>query len=453
MKRIHIQNAILVNEGQQVKGSIVIENEKIAEILVGSEAPTTPCDEAIDAEGCYLLPGAIDGHVHFRDPGLTQKGDITSESRAAVAGGVTSIMDMPNTSPQTTSITALNDKLALMATKSLVNFSCYFGATNNNYAMLKELDKHRVCGVKLFMGASTGDMLVDKMNSLLRIFGGTDLPIAVHSEDQQTIKENVEKYTRLAKSTPDAESPKDLPAELHPLIRSEEACYRSTELAVRLAKEAHARLHVLHLSTGKELALFEKTPLAQKRITAEACVGHLIFDDSDYAGMQSLIKCNPAIKSRANREALREAVNSGLIDVIATDHAPHLLEEKQGGALKAASGLPMIQFSLVSMLELVDEQVFTIETIVEKMCHAPAEIYQINNRGYLRKGYQADLVLVRPNEGWVVTPDCIESKCKWSPLEGRTLHWKIDKTFVNGHLVYANGEINDHYRGQEIHFR
>ncbi|MEG2856333.1 dihydroorotase [Bacteroides sp.] len=453
MKRIYIKNAVLVNEGQQIKGSIVIENEQIAEILVAGQEPSAPCHEVIDAEGCYLLPGAIDGHVHFREPGLTQKADITSESRAAAAGGVTSIMDMPNTSPQTTTLQALNEKLDLFAAKSLVNYSCYFGATNNNYPQLKELDPHRVCGVKLFMGSSTGDMLVDRMSSLLNIFGGTDLPIAVHCEDQQTIKLNTEKYTQAARSTSDEAAPKDLPIEYHPLIRSEEACYHSTELAVRLAKQANARLHVLHLSTANELELFDTAPLAEKRITAEACVAHLLFDDSDYQTKQTLIKCNPAIKSDKNRQALRAAVNSGLIDVIATDHAPHLPADKEGGALKAASGMPMIQFSLVSMLELVDSQVFSIEKVVEKMCHAPAEIYQINNRGYLRKGYQADVVLVRPGQPWTVTADCIESKCQWSPLEGHTFQWKVEKTFVNGQLVYTNGEIDDRYRGQALRFR
>lgn len=453
MKRIYIKNAVLVNEGQQIKGSIVIENEQIAEILVAGQEPSAPCHEVIDAEGCYLLPGAIDGHVHFREPGLTQKADITSESRAAAAGGVTSIMDMPNTSPQTTTIQALNEKLDLFAAKSLVNYSCYFGATNNNYPQLKELDPHRVCGVKLFMGSSTGDMLVDRMSSLLNIFGGTDLPIAVHCEDQQTIRENTEKYTQAARSTSDEAAPKDLPIEYHPLIRSEEACYHSTELAVRLAKQANARLHVLHLSTANELELFDTAPLAEKRITAEACVAHLLFDDSDYQTKQTLIKCNPAIKSDKNRQALRAAVNSGLIDVIATDHAPHLPADKEGGALKAASGMPMIQFSLVSMLELVDSQVFSIEKVVEKMCHAPAEIYQINNRGYLRKGYQADVVLVRPGQPWTVTADCIESKCQWSPLEGHTFQWKVEKTFVNGQLVYTDGRIDDQYRGQALRFR
>ena len=446
MKRTFIKNAIIVNEGQQVAGSVVIEGEKIAEILVGDEAPVVPCDEIIDATGCYLLPGVIDDHVHFRDPGLTQKADITSESRAAAAGGVTSIMDMPNTSPQTTTLDALNAKFDLMAEKCSVNYSCYFGATNNNYPLLEQLDKHRVCGVKLFMGSSTGNMLVDKMASLLNIFNSTDLLIATHCEDQGIIKENTEKY--LAQYGVAG----DVPLKYHPNIRSTEACYQSSELAVRLARIADARLHILHISTAKELQLLENIPLSEKRITAEACVSHLLFTSSDYQELGTRIKCNPAIKKK-ERNALRDAVNSGLIDVIATDHAPHLLKDKEGGALKAASGMPMIQFSLVSMLGLVDERVFTIEKIVEKMCHAPAQIYEIHNRGFIRTGNQADLVLVRPNTEWTVTKDCTFSKCQWSPLEGHTFRWKVEKTFANGHLLYSDGVIDESYRGQELRIR
>ena len=422
MKRTLIQNAVIVNEGRKVLGSVVIENEKIAEILVGEEKATAPCDEVIDASGCYLLPGAIDEHVHFRDPGLTHKADITTESHAAAAGGVTSIMDMPNTNPQT----------------------CYFGATNKNYTQFAQLDKHRVCGVKLFMGSSTGNMLVDRMASLRNIFGGTDLLIAAHCEDQGIIKENTDKYKK--------EYGDDVPLALHPLLRSEEACYRSSELAVQLARETNARLHIMHISTAKELSLFSNVPLAQKRITAEACVSHLLFTEEDYQTLGARIKCNPAIKTAQDRKALQEAVNSGLIDAIATDHAPHLLSEKEGGALKAMSGMPMIQFSLVSMLELADKGVFTIEKVVEKMAHAPAQMYEIPNRGFIRKGYQADLVLVRPGSEWTVTTDCILSKCKWSPLEEHTFDWKVEKTFVNGHLLYNNGEIDETYRGQELFF-
>lgn len=330
MKRTLIKNAIIVNEGLQVPGSVIIEGEKIAEILVENQESAVPCDETIDATGCYLLPGVIDGHVHFRDPGLTHKADIITESRAAAAGGVTSIMDMPNTSPQTTTLDALNAKLDYLAEKCSVNYSCYFGATNNNYPLLEQLDKHRVCGVKLFMGSSTGNMLVDKMASLLNIFNGTDLLIATHCEDQSIIKDNTVKY--LEKYGADG----DVPLKYHPNIRSSEACYQSSELAVRLARIADARLHILHISTSKELQLFENIPLSEKRITAEACVAHLLFASSDYQELGTRIKCNPAIKKK-ERNALRDAVNSGLIDSIATDHAPHLISDKEGGALKAAS--------------------------------------------------------------------------------------------------------------------
>lgn len=446
MKRTLIKNAIIVNEGRQVAGSVVVEGEMIAEICVDGQEPAMPCEETIDATGCYLLPGVIDDHVHFRDPGLTQKADIATESRAAAAGGVTSIMDMPNTSPQTTTLDALNAKFDLMAEKCAVNYSCYFGATNNNYPLLEQLDKHRVCGVKLFMGSSTGNMLVDKMTSLLNIFNSTELLIATHCEDQSIIKENTEKF--LAKYGVDG----DVPLRYHPNIRSTEACYQSSELAIRLARIADARLHILHISTSKELQLFDTIPLAEKRITAEACVSHLMFTSSDYQELGTRIKCNPAIKKK-ERNALREAVNSGLIDVIATDHAPHLLKDKEGGALKATSGMPMIQFSLVSMLGLVDQGVFTIEKVVEKMCHAPAEIYEIHNRGFIRTGNQADLVIVRPNTEWTVTKDCIFSKCGWSPLEGHTFQWKVEKTFANGHLLYTDGAVDESYRGQELHFR
>lgn len=449
MKRTLIQNAIIVNEGRSVKGSVVIEDEKIAEILVAGQEPSVPCQEVINASGCYLLPGVIDDHVHFRDPGLTHKADITTESRAAAAGGVTSIMDMPNTSPQTTTLDALEAKFELYGEKCLVNYSCYFGATNNNYLEFKKLNKERVCGIKLFMGSSTGNMLVDKMTSLLNIFNGTDLLIAAHCEDQGMIKSTTEAYKKKF-----ADESGDLPLRYHPTVRSLKACYASSELAVRMARIADARLHILHISTAKELALFDNTiPLKDKRITAEACVPHLLFSTPSYQELGTRIKCNPAIKRVPNRTALIEAVNSNLIDVIATDHAPHLLKEKEGGALKAASGMPMVQFSLVSMLELCSKGVFTIEKIVEKMCHAPAILFQIHQRGYIRPGYQADLVLVRPDDPWTLTNDRILSKCKWSPLEGHPFNWKVEKTFANGHLLYSDNQVNETYRGQELRFR
>lgn len=447
MKRTLIHNATIVNEGQSIKGSIVIENGRIAEVLTDWKPLSAPCDETIDATGCYLLPGIIDDHVHFRDPGLTHKADIFTESCAAAAGGVTSIMDMPNTNPLTTTLDTLNAKLDLLNEKCVVNHSCYFGATNNNYNEFSKLDKHRVCGIKLFMGSSTGNMLVDKMNSLLNIFNGTDMLIAAHCEDQEIIKKNTAKYKE--KFADDAE----IPVNKHPLIRSALACYSSSKLAVRLANLAGARLHVLHVSTAKELSLFSDAPLSSlKNITAEACIAHLFYDSEDYKTLGARIKCNPAIKSESNRTALRAAVNSGLIDVIATDPAPHLLNEKEGGALKAMSGMPMIQFSLVSMLELVNKGIFTLETIVEKMCHAPAQIYRINERGYIREGYRADLVLVRPNTPWEVTTDRILSKCGWSPLEGHTFDWKIEKTFANGHLIYDDNTVDGTYRGEELRF-
>ena len=444
MKRILIKNAVIVNEGRKVPGSVVIEGEKIAEILVDRQEAAMPCDETIDASGCYLLPGAIDEHVHFRDPGLTHKADITTESHAAAAGGVTSIMDMPNTNPQTTTLEALNDKLALLAEKSSVNFSCYFGATNNNYPLFSQLDKKRVCGVKLFMGSSTGNMLVDRMASLRNIFGGTDLLIAAHCEDQGIIKENTDKYKK--------EYGDDVPLALHPVIRSEEACYRSSALAVQLARETNARLHIMHISTARELSLFSKAPLAEKRITAEACVSHLIFTEEDYQTLGARIKCNPAIKTAEDRKALQEAVNSGLIDAIATDHAPHLLAEKQGSCLEAASGGPLVQHSLQVMLEKSLQGEIPVETVVERMCHAPARLFGIDRRGFIRPGYYADMVLVDPKKSYTVTPENILTKCCWSPFMNHTFPVTIDKTFVNGVVAFQNGQVEPSCRGKELRF-
>jgi dihydroorotase len=447
MKRTLIRNAVIVNEGCRAEGSVVIGGEKIVDVLSG-EHPSVPCDEVIDARGGYLLPGVIDGHVHFRDPGLTHKADIGAESRAAAAGGVTSIMDMPNTNPQTVTLEAWNDKMERLSERSLVNYACYFGATQTNYTEFGKLDPHRVCGIKLFMGSSTGNMLVDRMNSLQNIFGGTDLLIATHCEDQSVISRNTVIYRERYGSG------EDIPLRFHPEIRSVEACYRSSELAVRLAVETGARLHVLHITTGKELELFDDGPVADKKITAEVCVPHLLFTAGDYDTLGARIKCNPAIKAEPNRRLLRDAVNSGRIDVIATDHAPHLPAEKEGGALKAMSGMPMIQFSLVGMLELVEEGVFTIEKIVEKMCHAPAQVYRIRNRGYIRPGYQADLVLVKRHDRTPVRMGPVYSKCNWSPLpEDTTFRWEIQKTFINGHPVYDDNRLDEACRGQALYFR
>ena len=444
MKRTYIHNARIVNEGQTFDGAIVIENEVIAEVLKAGETPTAPCDETIDAQGMYLIPGVIDDHVHFRDPGLTHKADMTSESKAAAAGGVTSYMDMPNTNPQTTTLEALEDKFKDAANKSIVNYSFYFGATNNNADDLAKLDKTQVCGVKLFMGSSTGNMLVDQMETLKNIFANAGMLIATHCEDQHIISANTAIYKEKYGEDPDVK--------YHPAIRNEEACYESSALAVKLAKETGARLHIMHISTAKELTLLENKPIEEKNITAEACVSHLFFCDKDYERFGARIKCNPAIKSEADRDALRQALTENLIDVIGTDHAPHLLSEKQGGALKAVSGMPTLQFSLNSVMELVHEGLLSMEQLVQKMCHAPATLYQIEKRGFIRPEYQADIVLLNPQKEWTVTNECILSKCGWSPMEGQTFHSKVEKTFVNGHLVYADNQVDESHRGQALRF-
>ena len=442
--RTYIHNARIVNEGQTFEGAIVIENEVIAEVLKAGEEPSAPCDETIDAQGMYLIPGVIDDHVHFRDPGLTHKADMSSESKAAAAGGVTSYMDMPNTNPQTTTLEALEAKYQDAAQKSIVNYSFYFGATNNNAGDLAKLDKTRVCGVKLFMGSSTGNMLVDQMDTLKNIFAHAGMLIATHCEDQHIISANTAIYKEKYGDDPDVK--------YHPAIRSEEACYESSALAVQLAKETGARLHIMHISTAKELSLLENKPIEEKNITAEACVSHLFFCDKDYERFGARIKCNPAIKSEADRDALRQALTENLIDVIGTDHAPHLLSEKQGGTLKAVSGMPTLQFSLNSVMELVHEGLLCIEQLVQKMCHAPATLYQIEKRGFIRPGYQADIVLLNPEKEWTVTSECILSKCGWSPMEGQTFHSKVEKTFVNGHLVYADNQVDESHRGQALRF-
>lgn len=444
MKRTWIKNARIVNEGLTFSGSIVIADEIIEEILKDGETPSTNCDETIDASGCYLIPGVIDDHVHFRDPGLTHKADIYTESMAAAAGGVTSYMDMPNTNPQTTTLEALENKFKDAGTKSIVNYSFYFGATNDNADLLGQLDKSRVCGVKLFMGSSTGNMLVDQMETLKNIFANAGMLIATHCEDQHIISANTALYKEKYGEDPDVK--------YHPEIRNEEACYQSSALAVQLAKETNARLHIMHISTAKELELLTDKPIEDKYITAEACVSHLFFCDKDYEKFGTRIKCNPAIKSEADRDALRQALTSNLIDVIGTDHAPHLLSEKQGGALKAVSGMPTLQFSLTAVMELVHEGLLSIEQLVQKMCHAPASLYQIEKRGFIRTGYKADIVLVNPTSTWTISNDCLLSKCGWSPMEGETFHSKVEKTFVNGCLVYTDNKVDTTHRGQELRF-
>ena len=435
-----IKGGTLVNEGRLFDGSIVVEDSRIAKIVEGNHTPDASYDEVIDASGCFVLPGIIDDHVHFREPGLTAKADMDTESQAAAAGGVTTYFDMPNTVPQTTTLEALEEKYALGAEKSHVNYAFFFGATNDNVALFSQLDKRRVPGIKLFMGSSTGNMLVDRQEALDQIFASADMPIMVHCEDTGIINHNMAAAKEKYGDDPNVTH--------HPEIRSAEACYESTKLAVALAKKHHARLHVAHLSTARELELFGDDPY----ITAEATVSHLFFCDRDYSLLGTRIKCNPAIKSERDREALREALNDGRISVIGTDHAPHLLSQKEGGCAKAASGMPMVQFSLVTMLELVDQGVLSLERLVELMCHHPATLFGVRHRGFLREGYQADIVLVRPNTGWTVTKELILSKCGWSPMEGHMYLWRIERTLCNGHTVWQQGRVDTDYIGQPVEF-
>ena len=441
--RTLISNPTIVNGGEQFVGSIVINNGKIVEILRGDELPRAECDEIIEATGLYLIPGVIDDHVHFREPGLTHKATIATESRAAAAGGVTSYMEMPNTIPQTTTIKALKEKNAIAAEESLINYSFFFGATNSNVDDFDKLNSKKVCGIKLFMGSSTGNMLVDKQEELEKIFAKAKelgFPVAVHCEESNIIAANSKRIKE--------EIGEDADVKYHPIIRSAEACYESTRCAVELARKFGTRLQVMHISTARELELLGK----DANITAEATPAHLTFCDKDYAHLGTRIKCNPAIKGEEEREALRRAVAEGKIDIIGTDHAPHLPEDKTGGALKAASGMPSIQFSLLAMLRLVDEGVLTIETLVERMCHAPARIFDINKRGYIEKGYYADFVLLAPDKPHTITTGDIISKCGWSPFEGDTFNWSVEQTWVNGECAYRNGEINEDVRGKALTF-
>lgn len=442
MSSIVIRNATIIDGGREFAGSVLIDNGVIVKIF-NEKDENIHADNEIDATGLILLPGVIDEHVHFRDPGYTQKADTASESRAAVAGGVTSYMDMPNTNPPTTTLETLEAKYENAAQNSLANYSYYFGATNNNASLLPALDKANVCGVKLFMGSSTGNMLVDSESALRSIFDGTDMLIATHCEDSSIISAQTKKFKE--------QYGENVPIELHPVIRNEEACYRSSALAVELADKYGSRLHIMHISTARELTLLSDSPMKDKLITAEACVAHLLFDDSDYARLGARIKCNPAIKTREDREALRHALLTGRVDTIATDHAPHLLSEKEGGATKAVSGMPMLQFSLVTMLDMAQEGILPYTEVVNKMCNAPADLYHIDRRGYVKEGYYADLVLVE-KAAWTLTADQIISKCKWSPLEGHTFNHRVVKTIINGEIVYDRGKINENIRGKRLKF-
>jgi dihydroorotase len=449
MRQILIAGANIVNEGRIFEGSVLISDGRIEEVIPAGSGSPLPEDieniELIDGRGKFLLPGVIDDQVHFRDPGLTQKGDLYTETRAAVAGGVTSFMDMPNTDPKATSLNILEEKYTLASQKSFANYSFFLGATNENLKEIENADPAKICGVKVFLGASTGNMLVDDPATLEKIFSNSRMIVAIHSEDEGIIRKNLgafrEKYGE------------QIPVEAHPLIRSEEACFASTKKAVELAGKYNTRLHVLHLSTAKELELFRNDiPLDKKRITAEVCVHHLWFDDRDYARLGSRIKWNPAIKTEQDKEGLFKGLMENKIDIVATDHAPHLEEEKKNPYLSCPSGGPLIQHSLVIMLEFFHLKKISIEKIAEKMCHAPAILYRIKDRGFIRKGFFADLVLVDINDPWTVTKENLLYKCGWSPFEGTKFSSRVTHTFVNGNLVYRNGNIDERYRGNRLEF-
>ena len=444
MKTI-VRNATIVNEGRQFIGSVVIEDEMIQQVLEGDDS-TQSYDIDIDATGLYLFPGVIDDHVHFREPGMTHKADIASESRTAAAGGVTSYMEMPNTNPPTTTIERLEEKCRIAAQDSRVNYAFYFGATNDNVGMIPFLDRRRVPGVKVFMGSSTGNMLVDREEALYRIFATSPLLLMAHCESTSIIEANIRAFKKKYKGQ------NDFPVRYHSRIRSVEACYESSSLAVQMAKATGARLHIAHVSTAKELELFERKPIEEKKITAEAVIAHLMFSTEDYDTLGTRIKCNPAVKTPEDRAALREALTNGLIDVVATDHAPHLESEKLGGALRAASGMPMIQFSLVSMLELSEKGILPIERIPDLMSHNPAKLFRIDRRGFIRPGYYADLTLVDPNANWQVREGRYYTKCGWTPMDERFFQWRVRRTLINGITAYSDGIVVDGVRGKELRF-
>lgn len=436
-----VRNGVLVNEGRRTRADLIIDNDRIEAIVSDGNIPRGDYYE-IDAAGCFVLPGVIDTHVHFRDPGLIYKADIESESRAAAYGGVTSYFDMPNTVPQTTTLDALNEKCKRAAEASHVNYSFFYGATNDNVDTFDRLDISRIPGIKLFMGSSTGNMLVDNAAVLKQIFSKCahlSLPVMAHCEDTDIIERN-------AKSVREQYGD-DAEISLHPAIRSAEACLASSRRAAELADSTGAHLHIAHLSTAAELSLLEK-----EGITGEVTVAHLLFDDSDYASLAGRIKCNPAIKSATDREALLSAVAEGRIHTVGTDHAPHSLSEKQGGALRAVSGMPTLQFSLVMMLGFVDRGQLTIEQIADVMCHNPARIFGVNERGFLREGYKADIAIVSPCEEYVISDRDVQSKCGWTPLDGRAATWKVTHTLCNGVHIYNDGIFDNESHGEEIRF-
>lgn len=444
MKKIFIADANIVNDGKIFSGNVLIEGEIIAGVGTSVACPSSSGVCIVDAKGKFLLPGVIDDQVHFREPGLTHKAEIYTEAKAAVTGGVTSYMEMPNTIPNTLTQKLLEAKYQRASEVSLANYSFYMGVSNNNLEEVLKTNPRNVCGVKIFMGSSTGNMLVDNPATLENIFSECKLLIAAHCEDEETIRRNSEKFRK--------KYGKEIPVKFHPQIRSEEACYKCSSLATKLAKKYNARLHLLHISTEKELELLDETiPLNKKRITAEACIHHLWFSDEDYLSKGSFIKWNPAIKTRRDRDAILRGVIENKIDVIATDHAPHTLEEKRKNYFECPSGGPMVQHSLVVMLELVHQKKITLEKVVEKMCHAVAECFRIEKRGFIREGYFADLVLVDMNAG-AVPIDNLFYKCGWSPFQGDVFHSKVTHTFVNGHLVYNNGKFDESKKGMRLLF-
>ena len=450
----YIENATLVNEGQTFVASVFVKDGLIAKIVREGQAPEpvegpTSSIQVIDARGKYLIPGIIDEHVHFREPGMTHKADIFTESRAAVAGGVTSFMDMPNTVPQTTTQELLQQKFDLAAEKSLANYSFYLGATNDNLSEVVKTDPKTVCGIKLFMGSSTGNMLVDKNEALVQLFKASPCLIAAHCEDEGIIHANTVRFKDLVdkgEETPDAG--------IHPFIRTSEACYQSSAKAVEMAEKFGARLHVLHISTQRELSLFSNDiPLKDKKITAETCPHYLWFDDGDYEKKRFAIKCNPAIKSHRDKEALQQALRNGTIDTIGTDHAPHMLEEKMtGDYFTSKSGFPSVQHSLDVMTEVMRNGGLTLTELVRLMCHNPAVLYQIDRRGFIREGYHADLALVDLDDNKLITNETELSKCGWTPYDGLMVHSRVTHTFVNGNLVFENGVFHEGSRGERLEF-
>ena len=439
---ILIKNAKMVSDGEIREGDLLVSDGRIARI--DSEIGASANCKVLDADGKLLMPGMIDDQVHFREPGATHKADLQTESRAAVAGGITSFMDMPNTNPLTVTLEALEAKYAMAEDRSFANYSFYLGATNDNIDQIRALNPQQACGIKVFMGASTGNMLVNNADALEAIFRDAPVLVATHCEDTPTIQRNEEIYRE--------KYGEEVPMKFHPLIRSEEACYLSSSMAVELAKKHGTRLHVLHITTAKELALFDPKPLDEKRITAEACVHHLYFDESFYELKDSFIKCNPAIKKATDREAIVKALVENRIDVIGTDHAPHTLDEKLSNYFKAPAGLPLVQWALPMVLELYHNEKLTLEQVVEKVCHAPARLFNIHERGYLREGYWADLTLVDLDSPYRVERDSVLYKCGWSPLEGERLRSRIVATLVNGQMAYYNGRVNDAVRGVRLEF-